>query len=178
LRERGEEVIKVKEPGTTPLGEKLRLILLSGEVTSPEVASLLFAAARTELLKTVILPALAKGKTVLADRSIVSSLAFQGGGNGVSLTWLKEINLYALDTPPDLVILLDLPAAEAKRRIAKRALINSDLDTFESKDLEYFEKVRASFISLSHELPFPFVTVSTLKSPNDCVAELRRILNL
>ncbi|MBT8200975.1 MAG: dTMP kinase [Acidimicrobiia bacterium] len=110
LRHDGFDVVMVREPGGTPIGEAVRQILLeAGESMVPRTEALLFAAARTQLAAEVIEPALAHGSFVLSDRTVYSSLAYQGGGRNLGVESVREPNVWGLGKVwPDLVIWLDV----------------------------------------------------------------------
>jgi len=107
LREDGFEVISVREPGGTSTGEGIRLLLLEGDDMTPWAEALLFAAQRSQLAVEVIEPALRRGAWVIGDRSVYSSLAYQGGGRGIGIEAVRKVNQAGLgSTWPDLVIVL------------------------------------------------------------------------
>ena len=108
----GDEALGVREPGGTPAGEKVRELLKDPSVAlSPEAEALLFAAARSELVAEVILPALSEGKVVVSDRFLDSSLAYQGGARGLGIEDVERVNHFATrGLKPDLTFLLDLLA--------------------------------------------------------------------
>src|SRR5215208_5328800 len=106
----GDEALGVREPGGTPAGERLREVLKDPEVPlAPETEALLFAAARSELVANVVLPALAAGKVVVSDRFLDSSLAYQGGARGLGIEDVERVNNFATrGLRPDVTFLLDL----------------------------------------------------------------------
>ena len=120
LRESGHEVVTVREPGGTPAGEKIRVILLGegGAVSvDPRADALLFNASRAQLVADVIEPALARGAIVIADRFADSTLAYQGYGSGLPLDALRAIIKFATaGRTPDLTLLLDLAADQGLAR--------------------------------------------------------------
>ena len=111
----GDEALGVREPGGTPAGERVRELLKDPSVElSPEAEALLFAAARSELVAEVILPALSEGKVVVSDRFLDSSLAYQGGARGLGIEDVERVNHFATrGLKPDLTFLLDLSPDEA-----------------------------------------------------------------
>ena len=126
LRDRGYRVITTREPGGTPLAEKLRALVL-GDAMDPLTESLLVFAARRDHLVTVIEPALARGDVVVCDRFTDATFAYQGGGRGFDLGTLGTLERWVQSTPalaggqirqPDLTIWFDLPAATAAARLA------------------------------------------------------------
>ncbi|HYN17884.1 MAG TPA: dTMP kinase, partial [Actinomycetes bacterium] len=138
LEGRGREVVVTREPGGTPVGERVRALLLDPEVEiHPRAEALLFAAARAELVERVIRPALERGAVVLCDRYLDSSLAYQGGARGLGRGPVEEVNRFATGgLLPDLVVLLDLDPAEGLRRRP------GDRDRIEALDLEFHRRVR------------------------------------
>ena len=143
LRATGRTLVQTREPGGTPLGEKLRALLLS-DAMHLETEALLMFAARREHLAQVIEPALARGDWVLCDRFTDASFAYQGGGRGLAtdrLTLLEQWVQGALQ--PDLTIFLDLPAGRARQRVVD---MNRDLDRFEREQQAFFERVRDAYL--------------------------------
>jgi len=152
------EIVLTREPGGTALGEKLREILLHHPMHLETEALLMFAA-RREHLATVIEPALAAGKIVISDRFTDASFAYQGGGRGLDLAKLYELEVwvqmrlsddgagkrYVLQ--PDLTFLFDLPSQTAEsRRSAAR-----DPDKFEQLNTDFFEKVRLEYLRRAND---------------------------
>jgi len=147
LRERGKEVVLVEEPGTTELGRAIRAILL-GHARRMEPLSelLLYEAARAQLVREVVRPALAAGKIVVADRFALSSLAYQGYGRGLPLELVMRLNELATEgLEPDLTLLLDLPPEEGLRRKGFK-------DRMEGSGLEFYRRVREGYL---RSLPAP-----------------------
>ncbi|MDE2585146.1 MAG: dTMP kinase [Betaproteobacteria bacterium] len=142
LRARGKTVITTREPGGTPLGEKLRELLLS-EPMHLETEALLMFAARREHLAQVIEPALAAGTWVISDRFTDATVAYQGGGRGLSLEKLKTLeNWVQGNLQPDLTLLFDLPLGVAQARIGKERV----LDRFEQEKADFHERVRQAYL--------------------------------
>ncbi|MET0810524.1 MAG: dTMP kinase [Thermoleophilaceae bacterium] len=136
----GDEALGVREPGGTPAGEKVRELLKDPSVElSPEAEALLFAAARSELVAEVILPALSEGKVVVSDRFLDSSLAYQGGARGLGIEDVERVNHFATrGLKPDLTFLLDLPPDEAASRAGEN-------DRFEEEGAGLQEAVGAAY---------------------------------
>lgn len=143
LRARGRRVVLTREPGGSPLAERIRDVLLSGAERMPAHSELLLMfAARHAHLEQTVLPALAAGSDVVCDRYVDASYAYQGAGRGVDLALIDT--LCASLPPgaePDLVLLLDLPDDLAVRRIAERG----GEDRFERETPDFRERVRAAF---------------------------------
>jgi dTMP kinase len=160
LEARGCGAVCTREPGGTALGERLRDILLglSDDLHEPDplTETILFAAARAELVASVILPALTLGETVLCDRFADSTVAYQGYGRGVDLELIEEINAVATrGLRPNLTVLLDLPAREGLARAAPGGLH----DRFEQEDLAFHERVRAGYLELAAREPGRWLVV-------------------
>jgi dTMP kinase len=151
VRRAGYEVVTTREPGGTPLGERVREWILNGDhgTLSPEVEVLLMFAARARHLDAVIRPALAEGRWVVCDRFTDASIAYQGGGRGASRTLLdaleKEIQR---GLEPDLTLLLDAPLEVGASRIGDRRP-----DHFEREQRPFFERVRAAYLALAAQYP-------------------------
>jgi dTMP kinase len=125
LRGRGHEVIHVREPGGTPLGEDVRDIVLGPDAMSPWAEAFLFAAARAQLVADVIAPALVAGTWVVADRFLDSSLAYQGAARGLGIAEVASINAHGIGgSMPDLTIILDIPPGAAVDRRAGRGSVD------------------------------------------------------
>ena len=154
LEAEGWDVLLLREPGGTALGERLRELLLHREdmPIDPVADALLFNAARAQLVGEVIQPALHAGKTVLCARFADSTLAYQGYGAGLDLVTLKALEAIATGgTSPDLTILLDLPAETGLNRKRRG---RGALTRFESRaDLAFHRRVRDGFLRLAREEP-------------------------
>ncbi len=143
LVKKGLEVVRVREPGGTPLGERLRTILKQGnDLQFNEMAELfLFMSARAELVESVIIPAMKKGKIVLCDRFLFSSVVYQGYAGSLGVETVKIIGTIAVQgLSPDLTILLDISPVET----TKRGIESSD--RFESRGKTYLTSVRNGFL--------------------------------
>ncbi|HSC08178.1 MAG TPA: dTMP kinase [Steroidobacteraceae bacterium] len=151
LAARGIEVTVTREPGGTPLAEKLRQVVLSpgNENISPEAELLVMFAARAVHLDNLIRPALDAGRWVLCDRFTDASFAYQGAGRGVGDEVIASLeNLVQGELRPDLTLLLDLPVEVGLRRAAARRGREAP-DRFELEGSEFFQRVRASFLALA-----------------------------
>ncbi len=143
LKARGKTIVQTREPGGTPLGEKLRALLLS-EAMHLETEALLMFAARREHLAQVIVPALERGDWVVCDRFTDASFAYQGGGRGLALAKLETLEVWVQDgLNPDLTLLFDVPTEIALGRVKG---MGRELDRFEQEKSEFFERVRAAYL--------------------------------
>lgn len=141
--------IPVREPGGTEAGEAIRQVLLDNKyVLSLQAELLLYMAARSEVTRQVIMPALKAGKIVICDRFTDSTMAYQGYGGGADLGWIRSLNNQTTcGTIPDLTILLDLSPEEAVKRRDNVA------DRMESKDIYFHRRVRAGYLEIACEEP-------------------------
>ena len=143
LRMQGKVVRITREPGGTPLGERLRELLLN-ESMHLETETLLMFAARREHLAVLIEPALAAGEWVISDRFTDASWAYQGGGRGLERGKLAELEQWThAHLQPDLTLLFDLPLEVARERIA---LTERHLDRFEQERADFHERVRLAYL--------------------------------
>jgi dTMP kinase len=150
LESLGYDVLCVREPGGTYLGDRIRGMLLDPESEMcDEAEALLFAASRIQLVKTVILPALEEGKVVISDRFIDSSLAYQGWARGVGPTAIMRVNWFVRYHMPDLTLLLDIDPEEGLRRAGRRALF----DRIEQEELAFHQSVRRGFLDQAEKEP-------------------------
>ena len=160
------EVVVTREPGGTPLGEQLRGLLLDAPMNLETEALLMFAA-RREHLAQVIEPALAAGKIVISDRFTDASFAYQGGGRGLSIAKLNDLERWVQGREngtllqPNLTILFDLPGEVAE---ARRSKVRAP-DKFEKMDLNFFEKVRQEYLRRAKEDPQRFHLVDATQTP-------------
>ncbi|MFK4100758.1 dTMP kinase [Streptomyces sp. NPDC019531] len=146
IRAKGHEVVVTREPGATPVGKRLRSILLDVSSTglSHRAEALLYAADRAEHVDTVVRPALERGAVVISDRYIDSSVAYQGAGRDLSPTEIARINRWATDgLVPHLTVLLDVPPEIARERFTEAP------DRLESEPAEFHARVRSGFLTLA-----------------------------
>lgn len=166
----GHDVLLTFEPGDTPLGEKLRHLLLdvgTGNI-SPQAEALLYAADRAEHVATVIRPALERGAYVITDRYMDSSIAYQGAGRELSGEEVARISRWATSgIYPNLTIILDLPPKVALGRF------NTEFDRLESEPLEFHERVRTSFLALASFEPHRYLVVDASEEPEKIFAAIQ-----
>ncbi|MCM8792313.1 MAG: dTMP kinase [Candidatus Omnitrophica bacterium] len=150
LEKKNFDVIKVREPGDTRVGEKIRRIILNPEYKeiSPLTETLLYMASRNQLVEEVILPYLNKGYIVLCDRFLDSTIVYQGFALKVELDLIKKIaNFVCKGITPDLTIVLDLPIKEGLHRVGKKP------DRIEKRNLAFHRRVREGYFKLSRLYP-------------------------
>ena len=167
LGDLNQEVVRVREPGGTTLGEGLRQLLLSPD--QPPVTSiselLMFFAARAQLVEEVIRPALRAGKWVLADRFVWSTFAYQGYGRGLSLEVIEKLaNLACGTTLPLLTLVLSLPNDERLSRLQKG---RKQSDRLEQQNDEFFSRVSLGFTELAEQHPTTIKIVDACGSEED-----------
>ncbi len=168
------DAVLTRETGGTEIGDRLRSILHDVNVSDLDARSeaLMIAADRAQHLTEVVRPALAAGRNVVSDRSVYSSLAYQGYGRGLDLDALTALNRWAIaDCWPQFVILLEVPEETVARRLAKR-----DLDRFEREGPEFHRRVAAGFRALAAESPATWVVVDASRPPDDVATEIRELV--
>ncbi len=166
LEGEGHGVFQAREPGGTPLGEALRQLLqhdAAGDGMHPEAELLLFAAARAQIVREKLLPALAAGKVVLCDRFIDSTTVYQGVARGLNRADVAAVNQVATGgLRPDLTILIDLPAQTGLERVRKRG--NGQLDRIEQEDPAFFDAVRQGYLDIAKADPQRFLVLDGAQS--------------
>ncbi len=165
LEQRGETVVCCREPGGTPTGEAIRRILLdrkrAGMLAHTEL--LLMFASRAQLLAEVILPALESGKTVICDRFVDASYAYQGGGRGLPEADIAKLEKMVLgQLQPNLTLLLDVPV----RLGLKRARRTGKPDRFESEQQAFFERVRKAYLLRAGQYPERIAIIDSAGNQN------------
>jgi len=150
LRERSLDVVLTREPGGTPLAERIRELLLApaDEPMNSDTELLLVFAARAQHLAQVIRPALARGAVVLCDRFTDATYAYQGGGRGLPTSRIEQLECFVQgEMRPDLTLIFDLPVEIGLGRAAARGR----LDRFEQEGLEFFEAVRSAYLNRAQQ---------------------------
>jgi len=168
----GHEVVRVREPGGTSLGEEIRRLLLHGDHMDLRTEALLFAAQRAELVTRVVGPALARGAWVVSDRSYYSFLAYQGGAGRLGVEAVRAINEFAVgDVRPDLVVVLLVAPTDGLAR-------QDDADRIGGRDTRFAAAVAATYADLIAEDPGRVVGVDSSREPaevaNAVMAEIAR----
>lgn len=167
LEGRGVTAVLTREPGGTPLGERLRDIVLgpagSGDQPlQPLTETLLFVAARAELVERVIAPAIGRGDVVVCDRFADSTVAYQSFGRGVEAEVIERLNdIATAGLRPELIVLLDLPVEEG----LARARAAGTADRFEREEVAFHERVRAGYRTLAEREPDRWLVVDASQPP-------------
>ena len=179
LRGRGRNVVVTKEPGGTPLADRIRAILLDSRSSIDPIAEVfLFAASRRQHTMEVIRPALQRGDVVLCDRYADSTLAYQGFGRMIELDRLRMVNRWATDgTEPDLTLLFDLPEEVGLTRARSRnSVAPADEGRFEAEDLRFHRRVREGYLSMAKAEPERFVVIDANGTVDEVFARTRASL--
>jgi dTMP kinase len=166
LAKADREVLQLREPGGTAVGERIRDLLQHTKEAHgmcPEAELLLFAASRAQLVRELVRPALEKGVVVILDRFLDSTTVYQGYARGLPLEAVRAINRFAVqDVLPDLTVLLDMDARQAWERIHATG---RTLDRMEDQPLEFFEKVRQGYLHLAVEQPERIAVLNAALTP-------------
>lgn len=172
LRRAGKTVVTTREPGGTPLGEKLRELLLH-QTMHLETEALLMFAARREHVAQVIEPALARGDWVISDRFTDATFAYQGGGRRLSLDKLAQLEQWVHPhIQPDLTLLFDVPLDVARARLEK----TRELDKFEQEKADFFAATRAEYLRRAAQFPQRFRIVDSTRPKAEVHAEVERLI--
>jgi dTMP kinase len=176
LGEAGVALVVTREPGGTPIGEQLRALLLDAKNQGicDDTELLLMFAARAQHLGQLILPALNAGKWVLCDRFTDATYAYQGGGRGIELSRIAQLEQWVQgDLRPDFTILLDVPVEVGMQRIEKRG----EPDRFEREQTAFFEKVRQTYLRRAELNPKQYKIVDASQPLNGVQAQLEQIIS-
>ena len=181
LESRGKTALVTREPGGTPLAERLRALIKDydgAEAMHASTELLLVEAARAQHVRELIGPALAAGKTVICDRFADSTTAYQGGARGIELPAIEFLNRFAMaECVPDLTILLDLPPEAGFGRTRVRAETAGKHDRFEEEDLEFHRRVREAFRAIARREPERVRTVDADRPAELIHKEIRTIVD-
>ncbi|HCJ27827.1 MAG TPA: dTMP kinase [Pseudomonas sp.] len=175
LRDRGLDVVMTREPGGTPLAERIRDLLLTpaDEAMTSDTELLLVFAARAQHLAQVIRPALARGAVVLCDRFTDATYAYQGGGRGLSFQRIEQLEFFVQGgMRPDLTLIFDLPVEIGLSRAAARGR----LDRFEQEGLAFFETVRSTYLDRARQVPQRYRVIDAGQSLTAVQQDLDRLL--
>jgi len=171
LGQQGREVVACRDPGSTPLGEAVRQLLLDRHDLRIDRRSemLLYMAARAQLGEEIIRPALANGKTVVSDRYLLANVVYQGHAGGLDVATLWEVGRIATGgLLPDLTIVLDMPAEAAAKRLVRQP------DRMELQGEAFHARVRAGFLAEAARQPDRIAVLSAAQSIEQVQADIRR----
>jgi dTMP kinase len=174
LLEKGQDVLVLREPGGTLIGEEIREILLQTDKTemSNECETFLYMAARAQLVKEMILPALHDGRIVICDRFLDSTVAYQGYGHGIDVNLIKDMDHFATEgIEPHLTFLFDLNVEEGFARI------NRPKDRIELRSINYHNRVRSGYIKIAREEPERIKVIDASDSPAEIELIVQRELD-
>lgn len=169
LRKAGLEVVLLREPGGTRVGERIRRILLDNgnSELSMNCEILLYLASRAQLVEEKILPALRSGKTVISDRFLDATRAYQGWGGGVDMDFIERAGGFATrETEPDMTILLDVETRKGLRRSGRN-------DRIENRTLAYHRRVRKGYLTLAESYPRRFTVIPVKKNVKETQQMIR-----
>ena len=181
---RGHAVRTTREPGGTPLAERLRTLALERgeEQVSPQAETLLMFAARAIHLDNLVRPALRRGEWVLCDRYTDATRAYQGGGRGVDAAFIESLAAVVHDgLEPDLTLILDVPVAVGLERAQRRraTLGLAVIDRFEAETMQFFERVRARYLELAQREPRRCRVLDATRPPAEvCAAAIAQLAEL
>jgi len=167
-RQQGRDVVRTREPGGTPLAEKLRELVLHDSM-DPLTEALLVFSARRDHVQQVIRPALARGAWVLCDRFTDATFAYQGAGRGFELAVLRQLETWVQEgLQPDLTLLFDLPPAVAAGRLQAAR----QPDRFEALDTAFFERVRSGYLTRQSAQPDRFALIQADARPDEVATQV------
>ncbi len=176
LKDKGINVILTREPGGTEIGEKIRTMLLSnstGKMHADTELMLMFAA-RNEHIQNKIIPVLAQGDWVLSDRFTDASYAYQGGGRGLDIERIAQLENWVLqDFTPDMTLLLDVSVHIGMQRVESRGT----KDRIEQEDFDFFNRVRQAYIVRAKQYPQRIKLIDAVQSVDDTSRQIQAILN-
>jgi len=175
LSEKKIDFISTREPGGTPIAEKIRDLLLDKANTSlcNDAELLLMFAARAQHLNELIIPSLESGKWVLSDRFTDASYAYQGGGRGLSWEKIAQLEQFVQgNLRPDATILFDIPVEEGMQRVRDRG----ETDRFEQEQLSFFNRIRETYLKLARDNPERFHIINTQPAIDEVCKQLAAVM--
>ncbi|SGZ95621.1 Thymidylate kinase [Bathymodiolus thermophilus thioautotrophic gill symbiont] len=175
LTDKGINVVLTREPGGTEVGEKIRTLLLSnstGKMHADTELMLMFAA-RNEHIQNKIIPTLNQGDWILSDRFTDASYAYQGGGRGLDIARIAQLEQWVLRSfAPDMTLLLDIPVDIGMRRVESRG----EKDRIEQESLDFFNRVRNTYIARSEQYPERIKLIDAAQNVENISNEIQKIL--
>lgn len=177
MEAKGHKVVCLREPGGTPIAEEIRNLLKTprkDDAMCDTTELLLMYAARAQLVNTVIKPAIEQGVDVICDRHDLSTVAYQGGGRGMDLSEIKAISKVVLgDFKPNLTILLDIDPIKGMQRAKARG----ELDRFEQSKMDFFVRVRNTYLECAKQDPNTIKVVNGDDSIDNVSSHIRQLLD-
>ncbi len=176
LQAKNIDFIATREPGGTPIAEKIRDLLLDKKNTSlcEDTELLLMFAARSQHLNELIIPALEAGKWVLSDRFTDATYAYQGGGRGLAKNKISQLEQWVQgDLRPDATILLDIPVELGMERVRNRGAT----DRFEEEQMSFFKRIRDTYLQLAKDNPQRFHIINTEPAIDEVYQQLKLVLD-
>ena len=182
LTQKGIPCKVTREPGGSPIGEKIRKILLNPDHREmvPATELLLYEAARTQHVKEVIKPFLEKGRVVLCDRFSDATLAYQGYGRKMDLKWIQRLNhLSSQGVRPDVTFLLDCPSDVGLKRAIQRnrTLKQEREERFEREEMEFHRRVRKGYLAIARKEPRRVKVIGTRQGEEKVFEKIRKIID-
>jgi dTMP kinase len=175
LREKGYNVFPTREPGGTSIGEQIREVIhdLKNAEMHPRTETLLYQAARAQIVEQVIKPRLALGEVVLSDRYFDSTIAYQGYGHGQNLEQVRQLVWYATGgLVPDRTVLLDLDIETGLQRKSRQ----NEWNRLDAYTVEFHQRVRNGYLEMVQQEPFRWVVVDASRGWDEVQADLRRVI--
>lgn len=173
--DKGIDVVFVRDPGSTQIGEKIRSLILDIQNTamSDETEALLYAACRIQLVNEVILPSLESGKTVICDRFVDSSIAYQGFARGLGQEKIEQVNSFSLEKcMPDLTIFFNIPPEKGMLRKNNQ----KKLDRIEQESINFHKKVYSGYLSLLNAYPQRIHSIDASLSVDEVFNNVKNII--
>lgn len=181
LENAGHRFVLTREPGGTDIGEKIRHLLQfapEGAAMFPETEVLLFEASRSQLVREVIEPALAKGDDVISDRFFDSTSVYQGAARKLGSHLVEQLNRFAIGSClPDITFVLDVDAATARVRMMRRVRSVAEPDRMEQEPLDFYERVSAAYRDLAQREPKRIRLINASGTPDDVERSIWQILS-
>ena len=178
LRLRGHEVVSTREPGGTPLGTRIRTLVLDVEEhVDPLAELLLYAADRAQHVRTLVRPALDSGHVVLSDRYADATVAFQGAGRGFPDELIADVVALATGgLKPDLTLIFDLTVDESQRRATHRTRKGRSMDRLDAEDAAFHTRVRDAYLKIAHAEPERVRIIDASGSVHETQSQVMRLV--
>lgn len=175
---RGLEVVTTREPGGTPMGKRLRSVLLDPQIeVDPLAELLLFAADRAQHVRTLLRPAIEGGDVVLSDRYADATAAYQGAGRSFTPELIaRVIEIATSGLKPDLTLIFDLPVAECLTRTRRRTETDSQTDRLDAEDADFHTRVRSAYLAMAEAEPDRFRVINATGSVSETHGKVMEVV--